>query len=185
MPQSYDLPGLGEPTNRHLSNPSLAGIRSGLTDPLKLVDPTMDVWDDEYEVDDDVDLASTNAAFRKALTFDARNEEFMTSLNQELAGEPSYPVTTAVLGEIAGLIPGAGTAFTVVTTGLSTFQQSLSVLARLGDEVWVSEQVGTVGSEAVHQEQIWLLDPYRLQGTDEELQAVWVLHEERTPVTLP
>lgn len=180
-----NLPTLGSPTDRHLTQAKLNGIRSGLTDPLKLVDPTRDIYDDHYVVDSDVDLTTTNAAFRKALDLGDHNKGFMKSLNTELRGGPSYPIQGAILGQIVGLAPGGGTAWTTVTTAISVMKDSLAVQARPGDEIWVSEVIGMAGSQPTHQEQIWLIDPFRQKaGGRGNVRFVWVLHENRVPVEL-
>jgi len=170
-----------EPSGRHLQTATLNGIRSGLYDPLRLVEPTRDIYDDAYVVDNDVDLSKENAAFRKALELKERHKGFMKTLNAELRGGPSYPILGAILGEI----PLAGTTLTMLTTAISVMKDAMSVQARLGDELWILEKIGMSGSQPVHVEQVWLVDPYRLKhGTSGRRRAVWVLHEERTDVNL-
>lgn len=125
-------------------------------------------------------------AIRKVMTLQPGFETNLTySLNTALLGGQSYPVLTAVLGTAAGFASmGAGLFFTVATTGISMSQKARRVLARGGDEIWQVEEIGKVrdgsGYKAMHINSYFMVDPFRKQNYAKG----WLIHEERSEVTL-
>lgn len=158
--------------------------------PLQLVKPKMIAnanWTKVPIKDNRALLESANRQFiRKVLTLESGFESSLTyKLNTALLGGQSYPVLTAVLGTAAGMASfGAGLLFTVATTGLSVTQKSQRILARGGDEIWQVEEIGKIrdGSDytVTHINSYFLVDPYRKQN----LAKGWLIHEERSLVTL-
>ena len=129
-------------------------------------------------------LPQHTQAARKLMTLPAGIEDnFTYMLNTALLGGRSYPILTAVLGTLTGVVSGgAGLLFTVASTGLSLSQTSQRVLARAGDELWQIEEIGKIGSTAVHVGSYFLVDPYRDRGQSRI--KGWLIHEQRTELDI-
>ncbi len=137
--------------------------------------------------------ATNRQNIRKLMTLPAEREDnFTHSLNTELLGGEQYPVLTAVLGTGVGLVTaGGGILFTAATTALSLANTAQRVLARLGDELWQIEEIGKSNSSrwfdgntqsAFHVGSYFLVDPHRAGGNVRS--KGWLIHEERTELTL-
>ncbi len=113
-------------------------------------------------------------------------------LKDELAGGEQYPILMAGLGVAIG--PAgftAGLLFSAATTALSLAQCSHRVMGRLGVELWQIREIGKADSSgwfdgssksAFHIGSYFLVDPYRANG---QVHAKgWLIHEERTELTL-
>ena len=158
--------------------------------PLQLVKPKMIAnahWNTVPLTDNQALLQAQNRqTIRKVLILKSGFETNLTyKLNTALLGGRGYPVLTAVLGTAAGMASfGVGLFFTVATTGISMTQKSQRILARGGDEIWQVEEIGKVrdGSKykAMHVNSYFLVDPYRKQN----LAKGWLIHEERSEITL-
>jgi hypothetical protein len=121
---------------------------------------------------------------RQVRVLAAGQEENTTyALNTELLGGANYPVLSAVLGTVAGMV-GVGLIFTVATTGLSLTKTSHRVLARAGDEVWHVEEIGKIKDGAEYKpmyvSSFFIVDPYRRQAQSKG----WLIHEERREIDL-
>jgi hypothetical protein len=129
-------------------------------------------------------LPRNTQAIRKLRTLPAGIEDnFTYMLNTALLGGKSYPILTAVLGTLAGAVSvGAGFLFTVASTALSVAQTSQRVLARAGDELWQVEEIGKIGSTAVHIGSYFLVDPFR--GRGQSRIKGWLIHEQRTKLDI-
>jgi len=113
---------------------------------------------------------------RKVHTLSASKQQIINRLNHDLSGGDSYPVLTAMLGTLGGMISGgASFIFTVATTGLSMINPVNKVLAREGDEIWHFEEIGRMGNKAVYVSAFFLVDPYRKHAPGKG----WLIHEER------
>lgn len=125
-------------------------------------------------------------AVRRVMTLTPGQEHnFTYRLNTMLLGGENYPVLTAMLGTVAGLVSmGAGLIFTVATTALSLSRTSQRVLARSGDEIWQVEEVGKIQSgvdyKLVHVSSYFIVDPFRSRANAKG----WLIHEERQEVRL-
>jgi len=138
-------------------------------------------------------LLQNTRAIRKLMALPAGVEDNYTHmLNTALMGGTSYPILEAVLGTVTGAVSaGAGLLFTVAGTALSLSKTSQRVLARLGDELWQVEEIGKDKTSkwfdgdakgAVHIASYFLVDPYRGRGPVKS--KGWLIHEERTELTL-
>lgn len=139
-------------------------------------------------------LQHRTQSIRKLMTLPAAVENSFTHmLNTALLGGTSYPILTAVLGTMAGEVSTTvGLIFTVADTALTLSRTSPRVLARPGDELWQIENIGKsrgsgiFGGQstiAVHVGSYFLVDPYRSTG-GQTREKGWLIHEERTELTL-
>lgn len=129
-------------------------------------------------------------AARKLKTLPPEREDNLTgALNTSLLGGEQYPILTATLGTLVS--GGAAILFTVATTYLSVANSAQRVLGRAGDEIWQVEEIGKGASSAwfdgntesaYHVGSFFLVDPYRSNlGARSK---AWLIHEERTELTL-
>jgi hypothetical protein len=101
----------------------------------------------------------------------------MKNINDALLGGKDYPWTTMASGIAAGFVStGAGILFALASTALSASKKTTRILARPNDEIRQIEEIGKVGSDVVHVGSYWLNDPFR--------QRQWLIHEERTTITM-
>jgi hypothetical protein len=70
--------------------------------------------------------------------------------------------------------------FSAVSIGVDLAKTSHTFIARVGDQVWQIEEIGKVGTKVVHVGSYWVVDPYRKQAPEKG----WLIHEERTELTL-
>jgi len=125
-------------------------------------------------------------AVRKVMSLAAGvDTNFTYSLNTALLGGKSYPILNLFLGTIAGVASGgAGLIFSVATTAIDMGKTSQRVLARSGDEIWQVEEIGKIyqdgETKAFHINSYFLADPYRGHANGKG----WLIHEERSELTL-
>lgn len=111
----------------------------------------------------------------------------LNELNTALQGGTNYPILTAGLGVVAGVVSfGAGLIFTVATTAISLHQTTSRVLARPGDKIIHVEEIGKERNGAsykpVYVSSFFLVDPFRTNGNS--LTKGWLIHEEREYLSL-
>ena len=96
-------------------------------------------------------------------------------VNKDLKAQSGFPVMEAALG----LVPGAGTAYGLLSTALkeTSGEKHASVLARVKDQVVEIEQIGNFGNKTVHVARFYIVDPYR--KTNRGPGMAWLFHEER------
>jgi len=130
--------------------------------------------------------AKNKQSIRKIMTLSVgQDSNFTYRLNTALLGGESYPILTWFLGAALGIASGgAGLLFAAATTAIDAGKTSRRVLARTGDEIWQVEEIGKVSEggkfKAIHVNSYFIADPYRGHA----LGKGWLIHEERSELTL-
>lgn len=130
---------------------------------------------------------SGTSSRRKLSTIEATGG-YTAKLNESLAGGESCPVLMFALSIPLGAMPGAqgvaaGLLFGAFSAALDAAKTHQGVQARVGDELWQIEEIGTSGNDVVHVNSYFLVDPFRGQAPTKT--KGWLIHEERTVLTMP
>ncbi|GIV58080.1 MAG: hypothetical protein KatS3mg042_0993 [Rhodothermaceae bacterium] len=137
----------------------------------------------EYRLKAGADVSKAHA--RRVWTF-RDNEHMLLALNEWLAGGSSYPFLTAFLGIAVGFISTpAGVAWSVFFAAMDNARSNLSAqcFARVADQLWMVEAVGSDDGAPVYMRQIWLVDPLR-NGNSGPPASSWCIAEDRYEVAL-
>lgn len=134
----------------------------------------------------DITKRQGQVSIRKVKTFlQGGNQYEINCLNAALLGGKDYPVLTAVLGTAAGVASfNAGLLFTAATTAISLAKKNKRILARAGDEIWHSEEIGKIRNgvayKPIYVSSFLLVDPFRFSSHTKG----WLIHEERFELTV-
>lgn len=122
---------------------------------------------------------------QKLFTLSANRRDFMHELNLSLkGGRTPHPILMLALGSATSFL------FSAATAVLELYSTDVYVLARTGDEIWFVEQIGRVEQRrrirgdqwvAMHVSSFFLYDPLRANSNGIK---GWLIHEERTELTL-